>query len=100
MPKVSACGWKSARDWTEQAGRDPEVEWCGPGDITERKGLEREILEISSREQRRIGHDLHDGVLPANWRPSPYRMDIPGDQLQEKGLPEFSESEKNRHAVA
>ncbi len=31
-------------------------------DITERKRLEREILEISNREQRRIGHDLHDGV--------------------------------------
>jgi len=31
-------------------------------DITERKRLEREILEISDREQRRIGHDLHDGL--------------------------------------
>ena len=29
-------------------------------DITERKRLVREILEISSREQRRIGQDLHD----------------------------------------
>ena len=31
-------------------------------DITERKRLEREILEISDREQRRIGQDLHDGL--------------------------------------
>ncbi len=31
-------------------------------DITQRKQLEREILEISDREQRRIGHDLHDGL--------------------------------------
>ena len=31
-------------------------------DITARKGLEKEILEISSREQRRIGRDLHDGL--------------------------------------
>ncbi len=31
-------------------------------DITEHKRLEREILEISSREQQRIGHDLHDGL--------------------------------------
>ena len=31
-------------------------------DITERKRLEREILEISERERRRIGHDLHDGL--------------------------------------
>ncbi|QIF02357.1 response regulator [Roseimicrobium sp. ORNL1] len=28
----------------------------------ERKRLEREVLEISEREQRRIGHDLHDGL--------------------------------------
>jgi two-component system, LuxR family, sensor kinase FixL len=31
-------------------------------DITERKRLEKEILEISERERRRIGHDLHDGL--------------------------------------
>lgn len=31
-------------------------------DITERHRLEREILEISDREQARIGQDLHDGL--------------------------------------
>ncbi len=31
-------------------------------DITDRRALEREILEISNREQRRIGSDLHDGL--------------------------------------
>jgi len=31
-------------------------------DVTERKRLEREILEASDSEMRRIGHDLHDGV--------------------------------------
>ncbi|MDP7423086.1 MAG: PAS domain S-box protein, partial [bacterium] len=31
-------------------------------DISERKRLEREIIEISGREQRRIGQDLHDGL--------------------------------------
>ncbi len=31
-------------------------------DITERVRLEREVLEISSREQERIGQDLHDGL--------------------------------------
>jgi PAS domain S-box-containing protein len=31
-------------------------------DITERVNLEREILEISEREQRRIAQDLHDGL--------------------------------------
>jgi len=45
----------------EQGGRLVEVEGIAR-DITERKRLEREILEISNREQQRIGHDLHDGV--------------------------------------
>jgi len=31
-------------------------------EITERTRLEREIIRISEREQRRIGEDLHDGV--------------------------------------
>jgi signal transduction histidine kinase len=31
-------------------------------DITQRKRLEREILGVSGREQRRIGRDLHDGL--------------------------------------
>lgn len=42
---------------------------CGDGevlaivrDVTERKRLEKEILEISNREQQRIGQDLHDGL--------------------------------------
>jgi PAS domain S-box-containing protein len=31
-------------------------------DVTERKQLEMEVLECCSREQRRIGQDLHDGL--------------------------------------
>ena len=31
-------------------------------DITERKQMEKQLLEISDREQRRIGYDLHDGL--------------------------------------
>ena len=31
-------------------------------DITERKRMERALLEISGREQRQIGQDLHDGL--------------------------------------
>ena len=30
--------------------------------ITERKRLEQEILEVSSRERQTIGRDLHDGL--------------------------------------
>jgi PAS domain S-box-containing protein len=31
-------------------------------DVTERKRMEREIVEATSREQQRIGQDLHDGL--------------------------------------
>lgn len=31
-------------------------------DVTERKRLETEVLEISALERRRIGHNLHDGL--------------------------------------
>jgi PAS domain S-box-containing protein len=35
---------------------------CAAMEITERKRLEQEVLQISELEQRRIGQDLHDGV--------------------------------------
>ncbi|HZL14233.1 MAG TPA: PAS domain-containing sensor histidine kinase, partial [Verrucomicrobiae bacterium] len=76
----------------KQAGKNSEVESVAR-DITERKRLEREILEISNREQRRIGHDLHDGVCQ-QLAAIAYRMDIVADQLQEKGVPEFAEAER------
>jgi PAS domain S-box-containing protein len=31
-------------------------------DVTEHRALQREVLEIAGREQRRIGQDLHDGI--------------------------------------
>lgn len=73
-------------------GKQMEVEGIAR-DITERKRLEREILEISNREQRRIGHDLHDGVCQ-QLAAIAYRMDILAEQLQEKGLAESSEAER------
>ena len=35
---------------------------CVGRDITERKRLEREVLEIGEKERRRIGQDLHDSI--------------------------------------
>ena len=76
----------------EQAGTAPEIESVAR-DITERKRLEREILQISNREQRRIGHDLHDGVCQ-QLAAIAYRVDILADQLQERKLPESTEAER------
>ena len=75
-----------------RAGKQMEVEGVAR-DITERKRLEREILEISSREQRRIGHDLHDGVCQ-QLAAVAYRIDILAEQLHEKGMAESSEVER------
>ncbi len=76
----------------ESGGKRVEVESIAR-DVTERKRLEREILEISTREQRRIGHDLHDGVCQ-HLAGIAYRTDILADQLQEKGVVESSEVER------
>jgi PAS domain S-box-containing protein len=76
----------------EQNGRTVEVEGIAR-DITERRRLEREILEISNREQRRIGHDLHDGVCQ-QLAAITYLADILGDQLREKGAAESTEAER------
>ena len=50
-------------------------------------------MEISNREQRRIGHDLHDGVCQ-QLAAIAYLLDILADQLQEKKQPEYAEAER------
>jgi PAS domain S-box-containing protein len=76
----------------EQAGRRVEVEAIAR-EITDRKRLERELLEISNREQRRIGHDLHDGVCQQLVGIA-YLTETLADRLQEKGTPEAGEAER------
>ncbi len=36
--------------------------FCSSRDVTEQRRLERAVLEAADREQRRLGHDLHDGL--------------------------------------
>jgi PAS domain S-box-containing protein len=76
----------------EQGGRFVEVEGIAR-DITERKRLEREVLEISNREQRRIGHDLHDGVCQ-QLAGIAFMTSTLADELDEKGIAESGEAEK------
>ena len=40
----------------------PNLNLCILRDVTDRRMLEQEIQEISEREQRRLGQDLHDGL--------------------------------------
>jgi len=76
----------------EQHGRRVEVEGIARN-ITERKRLEYEILEISNREQRRIGHDLHDGVCQQLVGIA-YLTETLADRLQERVAPEAPEAER------
>jgi PAS domain S-box-containing protein len=78
----------------EQAGDRVEIESIAR-DVTERRQLEREILEISSREQRRIGHDIHDGVCQ-QLAGIAFLVDVLGERLEEKGVSESSDAEKIR----
>ncbi len=60
-------------------------------DITERKNLEKAILEISAREQRRIGQDLHDG-LGQHLTGIAFMSKVQEQRLAEKGLAETAEA--------
>jgi PAS domain S-box-containing protein len=75
-PGQEGQGWEG--DWIAPDGSRRRIAWSTtslPGDgsgssliittgidITERKRMERALLEISTREQQLIGQDLHDGL--------------------------------------
>ncbi len=71
---------------------------CGPDeavalvrDVTERKLLQKEILEISNREQMRIGQDLHDG-LGQHLTGVTFLLKALERKLAVRGVPEATEA--------
>ena len=62
-------------------------------DITERKGLEEAILDISAREQRRIAQDLHDG-LGQHLTGIAFMSKVLEEKLSDQSLPEAVEAAK------
>ena len=62
-------------------------------DITERRRLEKAILEVSAREQRRIGEDLHDG-LGQHLTGIAFMSKVLESKLSEKSLPETGDAVK------
>jgi PAS domain S-box-containing protein len=62
-------------------------------DITERRRLEGAILEISGREQRRIGQDLHDG-LGQHLTGIAFMSKALEQKLAQKSLPEAADAAK------
>ena len=64
-------------------------------EMEERTRLEKELLEISERGQRQIGHDLHDS-LGQHLTATAFASQVLKEQLESKSLPESSAA---RHLV-
>jgi len=62
-------------------------------DISERKRLEKTVLEISEREQRRIGQDLHDG-LGQHLTGIAFMTKVQEQKLAERRIPEAADAAK------
>jgi len=62
-------------------------------DISERKRLEKTVLEISEREQRRIGQDLHDG-LGQHLTGIAFMAKVQEQRLVERHSPEAADATK------
>jgi PAS domain S-box-containing protein len=62
-------------------------------DISERKRLEKTILKISEREQRRIGQDLHDG-LGQHLTGIAFMSKVLEQRLSDHSIPESSDAAK------
>lgn len=94
---VTASGERRIIAWSGAVLRsaDGRVEYiiASGNDVTERKRLERALLEISSREQRRIGQDLHDG-LGQHLTGTAFMSKVLQRRLEEHALPEAAEAGK------
>lgn len=62
-------------------------------EMAERERAERELLEISEREQRRIGHDLHDS-LGQHLTGAALAGQVLEEKLSTRGLPEAADANK------
>jgi signal transduction histidine kinase len=62
-------------------------------EMAERQRLEEEILAISEREQRRMGHDLHDGLCQ-HLTATALAGQVLDERLSAQGLPEAADAAK------
>jgi PAS domain S-box-containing protein len=75
------------------SGDEPAYIVASGMDITERKHLEKTILDISAREQRRIGQDLHDG-LGQHLTGIAFMAKVQEQKLAERQMPEAADATK------
>lgn len=59
-------------------------------DITQRRKLEKEVLEISDQERRRIAQDLHDGLCQ-HLTATEFASQVLVEELTERSLPQATE---------
>lgn len=62
-------------------------------EIQERKKLEQAVLEVSEREQRRIGHDLHDSLCQ-HLTSAALAGQVLSEKLHQKSVAESADSEQ------
>jgi signal transduction histidine kinase len=62
-------------------------------EMAERERLEKEILEVSEREQRRIGYDLHDGLCQ-HLAATAMAGRVLSEKLTARSLPETADAER------
>ena len=60
-------------------------------DITERRQLEKQVLEISDHERRRIAQDLHDGLCQ-HLAATEFATQLLTDNLAQQSLPQATEA--------
>jgi glucose-6-phosphate-specific signal transduction histidine kinase len=78
------------RPWLDPAGRN-HGSMAVLSDITARRNLERQIAEVSDREQRRLGQDLHDGLCQ-HLVSTTFAARMLADKLAAHGLPEAQDA--------
>jgi two-component system, chemotaxis family, CheB/CheR fusion protein len=71
----------------QRDGEDSQMILLALEDITERKKLEKAVLDVSESEQQRIGRDLHDG-LGQHLTGISFMSESLEDRLTAQGLPE------------
>jgi signal transduction histidine kinase len=62
-------------------------------EMSQRQRLEEEILKVSEREQRRIGHDLHDGLCQ-HLTATALAGQVLAGKLRRRDLPEATDARK------
>jgi len=98
--------WKDAQGRTFQTWGYPFTETDGTMavlevgiDVSERKALEREVLQVSSDERHRIGQDLHD-VLGQNLTGVAFLSKVLAKRLAESGAREAEQADQISQLVS